>query len=138
VHPTNPDRPRSPTGFAGEEIQLSMYTIFNKAKLLHRRKELRKKQTPEEYKLWFFLRNKNLNVKFRRQHGIGSYIVDFYCREKNLVIELDGFQHLQAKDYDKERDLYLDTLGLKVLRFWNYEINTNIENVLMRIRLELE
>jgi very-short-patch-repair endonuclease len=115
-----------------------MYTIFNKAKLLHRRKELRKKQTPEEYKLWFFLRNKNLNVKFRRQHGIGSYIVDFYCREKNLVIELDGFQHLQAKDYDKERDLYLDTLGLKVLRFWNYEINTNIENVLMRIRLELE
>ena len=55
-----------------------------------RRKDLRKSSTPQEQKLWFYLKSKNLGVKFRRQQGIGSYIVDFYCKEKNLIIELDG------------------------------------------------
>lgn len=67
-----------------------MYEIFNHSKLLNRRKRLRKELTEEEYKLWFYLKGKNLGSKFRRQHGIGSYIVDFYCKEKNFVIELDG------------------------------------------------
>lgn len=114
-----------------------MYEIFNHSKLLKRRKELRKSLTKEEYQLWFYLKNKNLGFKFRRQHGIGPYIVDFYCKEKNLVIELDGSQHIEAKEYDKERDLYLQTLGIKVIRFWNSEIENNIEGVLIKIKKEI-
>jgi len=111
-----------------------MYEIFNKSKFITRRKELRKSSTPQELKLWFFLKGKNFGVKFRRQHGIGPYIVDFYCKEKNLVIEIDGSQHIKAKEYDKERDDFIKTLNIKVLRFWNNEINTNIEGVLMKIK----
>jgi len=114
-----------------------MYEIFNHSKLLERRKRLRKELTEEEYKLWFHLKGKKLGIKFRRQHGIGPYIVDFYCKEKNLVIELDGSQHLNTKEYDKEKDLYLQTLGIIVLRFWNSEIDNNLEDVLNRIRKEI-
>ncbi|MEK7190312.1 MAG: endonuclease domain-containing protein [Patescibacteria group bacterium] len=114
-----------------------MYEIFNKSKFLTRRRELRKSLTPQELKLWFYLKNNKLGVKFRRQHGIGPYIVDFYCKEKNLVIEIDGSLHKDAKDYDKERNAYIETLGLKVLRFWNSEIDKNIEGVLKKIKENL-
>ena len=85
-------------------------------------------------KLWHYLRNKKLGVKFRRQHGIGPYVVDFYCKENNLVIESDGAQHKDEKEYDKERDNYMETLGIKVLRFWNGEIDKNTEKVLQKIK----
>ncbi len=111
-----------------------MYEIFNHSKLKGRRKELRKNQTPQELVLWFYLKGKNMGVKFRRQHGIGTYIADFYCKEKNLVIEIDGSQHQDANEYDAKRDAYFQSLGIQVLRFWNNEINTNIEGVLMKIR----
>ncbi len=114
-----------------------MYNIFNKSKFLSRRKDLRKDTTLQEYKLWYFLKGKNLGVKFRRQHGIGPYIADFYCKEKNLIIELDGSQHQENKEYDRERDNYIKTLGIKVLRFWNNEVDTNIEGVLMKIKEEI-
>jgi len=114
-----------------------MYEIFNKSKFLGRRKELRKSLTPQELKLWFYLKGKNLGVKFRRQHGIGPYIVDFYCKEKNLVIEVDGLEHLRAKEYDEERNQYMETLGIKVLRFWNNEIDKNMEGVLKKIKEHL-
>ncbi|MCX6754176.1 MAG: DUF559 domain-containing protein [Candidatus Nomurabacteria bacterium] len=111
-----------------------MYEVFNKSKFKERRKGLRKSSTLQEFKLWFYLKNKNLGVKFRRQQSIGPYVADFYCKEKNLIIELDGSQHIEAKEYDKERDLYLQTLGIKVLRFWNNEIDTNLEEVLIKIK----
>jgi very-short-patch-repair endonuclease len=111
-----------------------MYEIFNKSKFISRRRELRKDSTPQELKLWFYLKGSKLGVKFRRQHGIGPYIADFYCKKKNLVIEIDGAQHLGAKEYDKERNEYMDTLGIKVLRFWNNDIDKNIEGILMEIR----
>lgn len=111
-----------------------MYEIFNKSKFLARRRELRKSSTPQEQKLWFYLKGNKLGVKFRRQQGIGPYVADFYCKEKNLIIEVDGSQHLDAKEYDKERDAYMETLGMKVLRFWNSEIDKNIETVLMKVR----
>ena len=116
---------------------IDMYEIFSKSKFKDRRKELRKYLTPQEFKLWFYLKSKNIGTKFRRQHGIGPYIVDFYCKEKNLIIELDGSQHLEAREYDKERDLYLQTIGIKVLRFWNSEIDNNMEDVLNRIKQEI-
>ena len=114
-----------------------MYEIFNKSIFKDRRKSLRKSPTTQEFKLWFYLKNKKMGPKFRRQHNIGPYIVDFYCKEKNLIVELDGSQHIEAKEYDNERDNYIKTLGIKVLRFWNSEIDKNIVDVLSEIKKEI-
>jgi very-short-patch-repair endonuclease len=102
------------------------------------RKELRKNSTPEEIKLWKYLRKKRLGYLFYRQHSIGPYVVDFYSPAKRLVIELDGEQHKLNKDYDVQRDEYLKYLNHTILRFWNYEINSNIYHVLPTIRKNLE
>jgi len=75
-----------------------------------------------------------LNFKFSRQYSVGPYILDFYCVEKRLAIELDGAQHLENKDYDIERDNYLLLNDIKVLRFWNREISANIDEVLVKIK----
>jgi len=80
---------------------------YNDPKFKFRRKELRHNETKEEKLLWANLRRKKLNYKFTRQYSAGPYILDFYCAEKRIGIELDGFQHLENKDYDKERDNYL-------------------------------
>lgn len=114
-----------------------MYEIFNKSKFKERRKGLRKSSTPQEFKLWFYLKTKNLGVKFRRQQSIGPYIADFYCKEKNLVIELDGSAHVEARSYDNERSLYLETIGIKTIRFWNNEIDKNMDGVLNKIKKEI-
>ena len=93
-------------------------------KLIKRAQKLRKNMTEEERKLWYsFLRS--LPVKFVRQKAIGNYIVDFYCASKKLVIELDGSQHYEdeGKEYDKVRDAYLQSLGLTVLRYSNYDFH---------------
>lgn len=111
-----------------------MYKIFNQSKFKYRRKELRKNQTAQESLLWLNLKNKKLGVKFRRQQSVGPYIADFYCKEKSLVIEIDGSQHTSEKEYDRERNAYMQTLGLKVLRFWNSEIENNFEYVLKKIK----
>ena len=111
-----------------------MYEIFNKSTMKDRRKELRKSLTSQEFKLWFYLKGNNLGAKFRRQRGIGPYIVDFYCKEKNLIIELDGLQHMKAKEYDTERDNYIKSLDIEVLRFWNNEVDKDIEGVLKKIK----
>lgn len=101
--------------------------------------KLRKLQTPEEQKLWSRLKNRRLGeYKFRRQITIGGIIVDFCCFEKRLVIELDGYQHLGKKTEDLMRDNYLKSEGFIVLRFWNGEINKNLEKVLDQILSELE
>ena len=93
--------------------------------------------TPQELRLWFYLKGNNLGVRFRRQQGIGPYIADFYCKEKNLVIELDGLPHMEAREYDQERDNYIKSLNIKVLRFWNNKVDKNIEGVLMKIKNHL-
>lgn len=94
---------------------------------------LRRNQTDVEQLLWKYLRNRRLNgVKFRRQHPIDTYIVDFVCVEKYLVVELDGGQHNSDKGrmYDKNRQKYLQEKGFRILRFWNNEVIEDIENVL--------
>jgi very-short-patch-repair endonuclease len=113
-----------------------MFT-YNNPKLKFRRKELRHNETKEEKLLWVSLRRKKLGFKFTRQYSVGPYILDFYCVEKRIAIELDGSQHLSNKDYDKERDNYLLMNDIKVLRFWNREISVNIDKVLDRIKREL-
>ncbi len=74
-------------------------------------------------------------VRFRRQHSVGNYILDFYCPERKIAIEIDGSQHFENKalKYDAKRTLYLESLGILVLRFTNADINTNIKGVLMKI-----
>jgi very-short-patch-repair endonuclease len=102
-----------------------------------RRSELRNNATLQEKILWSYLRKNRLKYKFRRQHSIGPYIVDFYCPEKRLVIEIDGSQHNENQEYDRERTLHLENLGHRVLRFWNNEINTNIIAVIEMIATTL-
>ena len=100
---------------------------------------LRKNQTVTEKQLWRYLRNKQLaGFKFRRQHKIGVYIVDFVCPEKRLIVELDGGQHLEQFDYDLKRTGFLERKGYQVIRFWNNEVINELEMVLEEIIRKLE
>ena len=84
-------------------------------------------------KLWFYLRGHRLNgLKFKRQAPVGNYIVDFVCKSKNLIIELDGSGHLDMEQilHDEIRDKYLTKLGYKIIRIYNNEIENNIGGVL--------
>lgn len=114
---------------------MQIQEIFNKKELYHRRKELRNNATKEEVLLWLKLKNSQIGFKFRRQHSIGGYIADFYCSSKKLIIEIDGSQHFgkEEVEYDKIRTEYFDGLDIKVLRFTNVEINTNMNEVLRKI-----
>jgi len=101
---------------------------------LAKAKQLRQQQTQAEQLLWSKLRHRQLaGLKFRRQVPIGSYIVDFYCHERCLVVELDGNQHLEQVEYDAIRTQFLQAQGLIVLRFWNNDILANIAGVLQRV-----
>lgn len=101
--------------------------------ILENVKHLRIHATDAEKRLWRHLRNRQLDkLKFRRQHAIPPYIVDFYCEEKKLVIELDGGQH--SEETDKDRTAFLESRSLKVLRFWNNDVLTNTEGVLTMIQ----
>ena len=100
--------------------------------------ELRKESTPAERKLWALIRNDQLGVNFRRQHAIGSFIPDFICIEKKLIIELDGSHHVEQEEYDTERTGYLESQGYKVIRFWNNDVMNNIEGVILSILYALE
>jgi len=95
---------------------------------------LRRQQTDVERKLWARLRARQIfGLKFRRQHPIGNYIVDFCCLEKKLVIELDGSQHAWDVEADRRRSQVLMDSGYRVLRFWNNELIENLDGVLQRI-----
>jgi very-short-patch-repair endonuclease len=103
-------------------------------------KTLRKSLTPEERKLWFLLRDRRLkDFKFRRQVTIDKYIVDFCCFDKRLIIEVDGGQHNDILNIqkDEERDKYLQKQGFRILRFWNGDVNNNEHEVLESILLAL-
>ena len=100
---------------------------------------LRKNMTPEEKHLWYdFL--KRLPMKTHRQYNIGNYIVDFYIPQKQLVIEIDGIQHLtkEHKENDQTRDKFLEGQGLKVLRFSNESIRKNFADVCRIISNHIE
>jgi len=104
-------------------------------------RSLRRKATPQEIKLWARIKDRNFhNLKFRRQHIIDKYIVDFVCLENKLVIELDGCQHKRAKDtkYDAKRNDYLENLGFTVLRFWNNEVDDNLGGVFLKIEEKIK
>ena len=106
-------------------------------KFIQRSRELRKNQTEAEAKFWSVCRNNNLGFKFRRQQTIdNTYIADFVCLEKKLIIELDGGQHCESK-YDEKRDKYLMQNDFRVVRFWNDEILNNIDGCVEVVLSEL-
>ena len=118
----------------GEDIS------YNKKQLIKLGKNLRNNSTKEEIILWQYLKQKQLGVKFRRQQPIDKYIADFVCFEKRIIIELDGSQHNEDENIEKDkiRDLYFKQNGFKVIRIWNNEINQNIEGVIENIKNEIE
>ncbi|MBI2631259.1 endonuclease domain-containing protein [Candidatus Nomurabacteria bacterium] len=98
---------------------------------------LRHEETKAEKILWKELRNRKIGVKFRRQHPIDKFILDFYAPEIKLGIELDGPSHKENHEYDKLRTEYLESNGIKIIRFWNYEVETNLKDVLNKIKSEI-
>ncbi len=121
-------------------MQNKVDNLINNKKILKTfRRRLRKNLTPAESKLWRYLQNKQLDGrKFRRQHSVNNYILDFYCPSEKLAIELDGEVHnieTQA-EYDNERDLFLFHYGIKVLRFENKAVFENLENLIDCIKKE--
>ncbi len=114
--------------------------IFNKTRFKQYRQSLRNNSSEPEKRLWQVLRSNQLGVKFRRQHGICQYIVDFYCAQLKLIIEVDGDSHFsdEACNYDAARDKFLSSLGFVTVRIKNDEVMQNIEGVYEIIKKQIE
>jgi very-short-patch-repair endonuclease len=125
-------QPSSPgRGAGGEGKKSPLPTVF-----VERARELRKRTTDAEQLLWQLLRNRQIaGAKFRRQHPIPPYILDFYCHEHRLAVEIDGWQHNQPVERarDTRRTEFLAQQGIRVLRFWNHEVLSETEAVLQVI-----
>jgi very-short-patch-repair endonuclease len=109
-------------------------------RLLGFARRMRSEPTDAENKLWWLLRSRKLGgFKFRRQVPLGNYILDFYCHEARLVVEADGGQHDDptGQSYDARRTVYLQSQGIRVLRFWDNEVLTQTEAVREMIYREL-
>jgi 5-methyltetrahydrofolate--homocysteine methyltransferase len=96
---------------------------------------MRKEPTPAERRMWVLVRGGRIGgFKFRRQHGIEAYLADFYCAEASLVIEVDGPIHATQNEQDEYRQMILEILGLRVIRFTNYQVLNNSPRVRDAIR----
>ncbi len=113
--------------------------VFNHQNLKLRRQKLRLDSTYSEKVLWQKIRNGKLGCKFLRQYSVEGYILDFYCSEKRLAIEIDGGYHLRGdtKVYDSYRTRYIEAFGIKVIRFWNSDVENNIKDVLADLKVLL-
>lgn len=99
---------------------------------------LRKRPTNAESALWRQLRFRQIDgCKFRRQHPIGQYVVDFVCLERKVIVEVDGGQHTVHVQQDSERTAWLASVGYQVVRFWDHEVLTELESVKEVIRRSL-
>jgi very-short-patch-repair endonuclease len=113
-----------------------MTKIFNRTDVKEKRRVLRKNMPPAEFILWSKLRSKSLNgCKFRRQYSIGTYIVDFYCPQLKLAIEIDGESHFidGADSYDRNRQSNIESFGVNFLRFTNTDVYERLEGVIDKI-----
>src|SRR3990167_9930713 len=111
--------------------------IHNSKLLLDRRKDLRRNATNTEKLLWEELRAGKLGYKFKRQHSVGGYILDFFCPGKRLIIEVDGGVHIVQGHYDKNRDDFFRELGYTVFRFKTLEVENNLSGVINKIKTAL-
>jgi len=115
------------------ELEKAMYYGANQI-TFEKARRLRSKETPTELKLWECLKGKQTSgLRFRRQHPIETFIVDFYCHKAKLVIEIDGKIHLRNSESDKNRTAEIEKHGLKVIRFTNNDIMENSDMVLNEI-----
>jgi very-short-patch-repair endonuclease len=112
--------------------------IFNNSDQRDFRRSLRNEPTYAERALWYGLRKNGVGAKFRRQESIGRYVVDFYCPELRLAVEVDGDTHNGREAYDRHRDTELAAVGVEVMRFTDGEISSLPDLVLERIRLRVE
>ena len=112
--------------------------IYNLPQYKERRRELRREMTAPEIILWENLRGSQMGCRIRRQHGIGQYIVDFYCASARLIIEIDGSVHdsIARVEYDDIRDAYLESFGHRILRFTNQQVLNDLSTVLFQIRAD--
>ena len=120
---------------AGKPVTHTERAIYGEIK--ERARSMRKSLTPAEEKLWRRIRKKQVNgFRFRRQYAISRFITDFYCPEAELAIELDGDIHdvPGQAEYDEERQLYLEGLGISVLRFTNDQVINRTDEVVGVIR----
>jgi very-short-patch-repair endonuclease len=105
----------------------------------HNAIDLRNELTLAERRLWNHLKLKQVDgVRFRRQHAIGPYVVDFCAVKAKLVIELDGSQHIDQEDYDRERTEFLQSKKFRVIRFWNNDVMNNLDGVMIEIEEALK
>lgn len=107
---------------------------FNAPKMKLRRQKLRREATESEKIIWEELKQSQLGVKFIRQYSIKNWVVDFYCPEQKLVIEVDGDVHESTQIADKHRDRFLMSMGMRVIRVKNEEIVDNIGEVVEKIK----
>ncbi len=107
--------------------------IYNISNQKEARRLLRRKMTSAEIILWSRIRNKKLGYKFKRQFGVAKYILDFYCPELKLAIELDGGDHYEEKNIEKDliRTKYLEKFGIKVERYTNLDVKNNLNSVII-------
>ena len=115
-------------------------TLFNKTSEKSKRQQFRRALTPAEALLWAELRGRAIGGwKFRRQYGIGPYVVDFYCPSAHLAIEVDGDSHFQvgAEGFDRRRQLFIESFGIRVLRVTNPEVIDDLEGTVSRISMAL-
>ena len=101
-------------------------------------RRMRREPTPAEIKFWYQVRDRRLDgLKFKRQVPIGPFIADFVCLEHKLIVEIDGGQHADETGNDERREAYLKSAGFRVLRFWNHDVLTSIENVIDTVLVAL-
>ncbi|KAB2879818.1 endonuclease domain-containing protein [bacterium] len=114
-----------------------MNKIFNQKIQKEKRRALRKRSTRSEHMLWQNLRNRGIDgFKFRRQFSVGPFVLDFYCPELKLAIEVDGYSHdsEEAKKYDAERQEIIETYGVVFVRIRDEEVKENIELAIIKIK----
>jgi very-short-patch-repair endonuclease len=101
--------------------------------LVSRAREMRKEMPLAEVLLWNRLRGDQLGVRFRRQHRVGSYIADLFAHAAKLVVEADGDSHAEREEYDEKRTYWMNQKGLRVMRFTNDDVITNLDSVVQSI-----
>ena len=107
---------------------------MEKRRNLEAARALRKSMTDAERALWRVLRSRQLEgFKFRRQHPIGPFVVDFVCLEHKLILELDGGHHAEQIEADAERTGHLEKMGYRLIRFWNIEVLTEMDGLVTRV-----
>ena len=114
-----------------------MGDIYNKHSEKEKRQRLRHEMPKAEVILWSKLKGHHLNgLKFRRQYSVGPYVIDFYCKDLKLAIEVDGDSHFsdEAQRYDRQREEFIGFFGIRFLRFTNPEVYQNLDGVLMKIK----